>query len=55
MLDKQKGIDIPDMFRTEDITLAHIETWPRPIFFLTIFCVFTVINLVSRCSETETK
>ena len=43
MLDKQKGIDISDMFSREDITLAHLETWPRPIFFLTIFCVFTVV------------
>jgi len=47
MLDKQKGIHIPDMFSREDITLAHLETWPRPMFFLTIFCVFTVMVAAS--------
>ena len=47
MLDKQKGIDISDMFSREDITLAHLETWPRPIFFLTIFCVFTLVVAAS--------
>ena len=38
---KQKGIDIPDTFSKEDITLAHLETWPRPIFFFNnLLCVY---------------